>query len=58
MAKEKIQFEVNGKNVFLEVDPDELFDRCAPGSPWVKRDQGQVPRQNAVPVPLSSMAGW
>jgi carbon-monoxide dehydrogenase small subunit len=25
MAKEKIQFEVNGKNVFLEVDPDELL---------------------------------
>jgi carbon-monoxide dehydrogenase small subunit len=25
MAKEKIQFEVNGKQVFLEVDPDELL---------------------------------
>ena len=25
MTKEKIQFEVNGKQVFLEVDPDELL---------------------------------
>jgi carbon-monoxide dehydrogenase small subunit len=25
MAKEKIQFEVNGKKVFLDVDPDELL---------------------------------
>jgi carbon-monoxide dehydrogenase small subunit len=25
MAKEKIQFEVNGQQVFLEVDPDELL---------------------------------
>ena len=25
MAKEKIQFEVNGQEVFLEVDPDELL---------------------------------
>jgi len=43
MAKEKIQCEVNGQQVTLEVEPDELLIDVLRDHFGVKRDQGGMP---------------
>ncbi len=57
MAKEKIQIEVNGQRVILEVEPDDLLVDVLRRD--LKLTQGQrlvVERENVEPVLSSSMA--